>query len=173
MSVTPNGIISFGGTALAQTQYPGLPIQGAFDDFQRVQLSYGYLDLLLLSGVGLGMLLWMLEDEREDRLANWERIAASQRLEAIGRLAAGVAHDFNNLLTAIEGNADLALLDLDQHHGARPFLNEIRGATQRATSVTRQLLAVGRKNPVEASVLDLNASHIHSNGHDTASCTTR
>ena len=104
------------------------------------------------------MLLWMLENEREDRLANWERIATSQRLEAIGRMAAGVAHDFNNLLTAIEGNADLALMDLDQNHGARPFLNEIRGATQRATGVTKQLLAVGRKNPVEASVLDLNAA---------------
>jgi signal transduction histidine kinase len=136
----------------------GFPLQGAFDDFQRVQLAYGFLDLLLLSLVGLGMLLWMLENEREDRLANWERIATSQRLEAIGRMAAGVAHDFNNLLTAIEGNADLALMDLDQDHGARPFLNEIRGATQRATGVTRQLLAVGRKNPVEASILDLNAA---------------
>jgi hypothetical protein len=55
----------------------GLPIDGAFDNFQRVQLAYGYLDLLLLSLVGLGMLLWMLENEREDRLANWERISQS------------------------------------------------------------------------------------------------
>ncbi|MEO6222737.1 MAG: ATP-binding protein [Vicinamibacterales bacterium] len=136
----------------------GLPLQGAFDDFQRVQLAYGYVDVLLLLLVGLGMLLWMLEKEREDRLANWERIAASQRLEAIGRLAAGVAHDFNNLLTAIGGNADLALMDLPDGHDARPFLDEIRGATQRAVSVTRQLLAVGRKNPVQPAVLDLNDS---------------
>jgi signal transduction histidine kinase len=136
----------------------GLPLKGAFDDFQRVQLAYGFLDLLLLSLVGLGMLLWMLEDEREDRLANWERIATSQRLEAIGRMAAGVAHDFNNLLTAIGGNADLALMDLEDGHKARPFLDEIRGATHRATGVTKQLLAVGRKNPVQQSVLDLNGS---------------
>ena len=136
----------------------GLPLQGAFDDFQRVQLAYGFLDLLLLSLVGLGMLLWMLEKEREDRLAHWERLATSQRLEALGRMAAGVAHDFNNLLTAIEGNADLALMDLEEKHGARPFLDEIRGAAQRAAGVTRQLLAVGRQNPVQPSVLDLNAA---------------
>ena len=136
----------------------GLPLEGAFDDFRRVQLAYGYLDLLLLSLVGLGMLLWMLEKEREDRLANWERIATNQRLEALGRMAAGVAHDFNNLLTAIGGNADLALMDMDEAHGARPFLDEIKGATQRATGVTRQLLAVGQKTPVQPSVLDLNTA---------------
>ena len=136
----------------------GLPLEGAFDDFQRVQLAYGYLDLLLLSLVGLGMLLWMLEKEREDRMANWQRVATSQRLEALGRMAAGVAHDFNNLLMAVEGNTDLALQDLEQGHRARPFLDEIKGAMRRATGVTRQLLAVGHKNPVQRSVLDLNAA---------------
>ena len=136
----------------------GLPLQGAFDDYQSIRLAYGFIDVLLQMLVGLGMLLWMLEKEREDRLASFERIAAGQRLEAIGRMAAGVAHDFNNLLTAIGGNADLALMDLEDGHKARPFLDEIRGATHRATGVTRQLLAVGRKNPVEPSVLDLNSS---------------
>jgi signal transduction histidine kinase len=136
----------------------GLPLQGAFDGYQSIRLAYGFFDVLLQMLVGLGMLLWMLEKEREDRLASFERIAASQRLEAIGRMAAGVAHDFNNLLTAIGGNADLALMDIEDGHKARPFLDEIRGATQRATGVTRQLLAVGRKNPVEPTVLDLNSS---------------
>jgi two-component system cell cycle sensor histidine kinase/response regulator CckA len=136
----------------------GLPLQGAFDGYQSIRLAYGFIDVLLQMLVGLGMLLWMLEKEREDRLANFERIAAGQRLEAIGRMAAGVAHDFNNLLTAIGGNADLALMDMEDGHKARPFLDEIKGATQRATGVTRQLLAVGRKNPVEPAVLDLNSS---------------
>jgi signal transduction histidine kinase len=135
-----------------------LPLQGAFDDYQSIRFAYGFFDVLLLMLVGLGMLLWMLEKEREDRLASWERMATSQRLEAIGRMAAGVAHDFNNLLTAIGGNADLALMDIEDDHKARPFLDEIRGATQRATGVTRQLLAVGNKHPVQPSVLDLNSS---------------
>jgi signal transduction histidine kinase len=79
----------------------------------------------------------------------------TQRLEAIGRLAAGVAHDFNNLLTAIIGNSDLLLRGLEDNR-ARDKVEEIRKAAWSAASLTRQLLAFGRRQVLRSVVLDLN-----------------
>jgi PAS domain S-box-containing protein len=78
-----------------------------------------------------------------------ERLRQSQKLEAIGRLAGGVAHDLNNALTAIAGYTELALEALVADHPARPDVLEIRRATERAESVTRQLLAFSRKQMLE------------------------
>lgn len=79
----------------------------------------------------------------------------AQRLEAIGRLAVGVAHDFNNLLTAIIGNSDLLLKELEDN-SARHRVEEIRKAGWSAASLTRQLLAFGRRLVLRSVVLDLN-----------------
>jgi signal transduction histidine kinase/CheY-like chemotaxis protein len=153
----PVALVLYG---LDQTLYflLGLPLNTPLTGLQRVRPAYGYVDVLLLLMVGLGMLLWMLEREREDRQAHWKRLAEAERLEAVGRLAAGVAHDFNNLLTAIGGNTDLALQNLKSDHDARPFLAEIKGATQRAVSVTSQLLTFARKHTVRPAALELNAA---------------
>ena len=154
-ALLPVALVLYG---LDQTLYflLGLPINSTVGGLQRVRLTYGYIDVLLLLMVGLGMLLWMLEKEREDRQNHWKRLAEAERLEAVGRLAAGVAHDFNNLLTAIGGNADLALQHLRSGHDAKRFLDEIKGATQRAVSVTDQLLTFARKNTVQPAALELN-----------------
>jgi PAS domain S-box-containing protein len=68
-----------------------------------------------------------------------------QKLESLGVLAGGIAHDFNNLLMAILGNADLALLSLSPASPARPNVEEIARASQRAADLCRQMLAYSGK----------------------------
>jgi len=86
-----------------------------------------------------------------------EQLRQSQKIEAIGRLAGGVAHDFNNLLTVIKGYAQLSLLDLKEDNPLRENIQEIQKATQRATDLTRQLLAFSRRQILDPKVLDLNS----------------
>ncbi|MEW6186958.1 MAG: ATP-binding protein [Thermodesulfobacteriota bacterium] len=81
----------------------------------------------------------------------------SQKLEAVGRLAGGVAHDFNNLLMAIMGYCDLALTDLKADVPTHHYVEEIAKAADRAVGLTRQLLALSRKQVQQPTVLDLNA----------------
>jgi PAS domain S-box-containing protein len=86
------------------------------------------------------------------------QILQSQKLEVLGRLAGGVAHDFNNLLTAISGYSELAIRDLDPHHPTRADLEAIQAAAERAAGLTRQLLAFSRRQVLQPTVLDLNAT---------------
>ena len=79
-----------------------------------------------------------------------------QKMEAIGRLAGGVAHDFNNLLTGIFGNIDLARMMLRPGDPAAEPLGELERITERASDLTRQLLAFGRKQVMEPRRVDLN-----------------
>jgi PAS domain S-box-containing protein len=85
-----------------------------------------------------------------------ERLHLSQRLEAVGQLAGGVAHDFNNLLTAITSYTHLLLEDMPLDDQRREDLHEIKKAADRATSLTRQLLAFSRKQVLDPKVLDVN-----------------
>ena len=85
-----------------------------------------------------------------------EQFRQAQKMEAVGRLAAGVAHDFNNLLTAILGTTDLMIEDLPADHPDREGLLDIRGAAERAAVLTRQLLTFSRQQVVSPRVLRLN-----------------
>jgi PAS domain S-box-containing protein len=80
----------------------------------------------------------------------------AQKMEAVGRLAGGIAHDFNNVLATILGAADLVLSDLAADSPARPDVLEIRQAAHRASQITRQLLAFGRKQVLQPRVLELD-----------------
>lgn len=84
------------------------------------------------------------------------QLRQSQRMEAIGQLAGGVAHDFNNILAAIMMQSDLALQLVDDSSEARELLADIKTATERASNLTRQLLAFSRRQVLQTRVVDLN-----------------
>ncbi|HUK60923.1 MAG TPA: PAS-domain containing protein [Stellaceae bacterium] len=88
-----------------------------------------------------------------ERKAAAERQRQSQKLEALGYLAGGVAHEFNNLLTAIGGFAKMALRRLGQADYVRECLDDIIASSDRAAHLTRQLLAFGRKQPLDAEIV--------------------
>jgi signal transduction histidine kinase/CheY-like chemotaxis protein len=85
------------------------------------------------------------------------QLRQTQRLEAIGRLAAGVAHDFNNLLTIIKGRSQLALKRLPPADPLWRDIELIERTCDRAARVVEQLLAFSRKQILQPKVLDLNA----------------
>jgi len=85
-----------------------------------------------------------------------EQLRHSQKMEAVGQLAGGVAHDFNNLLMLIQAHNEHLCGHLVAGDPAHKDALEIERAVTRAASLTRQLLAFGRKQRLHATVLDLN-----------------
>jgi PAS domain S-box-containing protein len=84
-----------------------------------------------------------------------EQLRQSQKMEAIGKLAGGIAHDFNNLMTAVMGYSDLLLQQLDGDERAVEKVTAIRESAVRASDLTRQLLAFGRRQTLQADDVDL------------------
>ncbi len=85
-----------------------------------------------------------------------EELRQSQKMEAVGLLAGGVAHDFNNILMVVSGFSELALRSLDVDHEARACIEEVQKASKSASLLTRQLLAIGRKQIFRPKVINLN-----------------
>jgi signal transduction histidine kinase/CheY-like chemotaxis protein len=81
----------------------------------------------------------------------------AQKMEVVGRLAGGIAHDFNNLLTVIRGHAALSINRGGSDGALLRELNEVLKSTDRASALTRRLLAFSRKQVLQLQVLDLNA----------------
>src|ERR1022692_4886578 len=95
------------------------------------------------------------EDVTERRLLE-EQLRQSQKMEAVGRLAGGIAHDFNNLLMVISGYSEFLLERLGAEPQLRGPAQEIASAAERASSLTRQLLAFSRKQMLAPRIVNLN-----------------
>lgn len=113
----------------------------------------------LIESEGRGLMLALARDIT-DRIALETQLRHSQKLESVGKLAAGVAHDFNNILTIIQGYANV----LQRRPGSEAMMGEglvqISQAAQRAANLTRQLLAFSRKQLLQPRPLDLNEAVI-------------
>jgi two-component system cell cycle sensor histidine kinase/response regulator CckA len=98
-----------------------------------------------------------LQKNEEQRQTLENQLRQAQKMEAVGRLAGGVAHDFNNLLTVIKGHSDLLEMKLGTLSPAQSSIAQVRKAADRATTLTRQLLAFSRMQVLQPRVLDLNS----------------
>jgi PAS domain S-box-containing protein len=96
-------------------------------------------------------------EDISERRAMEQQLRQGQKMEAIGRLAGGIAHDFNNLLGVIIGYGDLISEQVGANGSLHHPVEQIRKAADRASTLTRQLLAFSRQQVLEMKVLNLNA----------------
>lgn len=95
--------------------------------------------------------------KREEEMALLrEQFLQAQKMEAIGRLAGGIAHDFNNILTVIMGTCELAKMSTGGNEKLEKYIESIRSSAEKASSLTKQLLAYSRKQLLQLQVIDLN-----------------
>jgi len=134
-----------------------LILKKPFDNVEVLQLAHALTrkwGLAVQNRMRMEELLAQVQQEMSERRQAEESLRQAQKMEAIGQLASGVAHDFNNLLTIIQGHASLCL-DHMQNEGA-DSLKQIAQASQRASALTRQLLAFGRKQMLQPRTLKLD-----------------
>jgi signal transduction histidine kinase len=93
----------------------------------------------------------------EEKRQLQEKLARSQKMEALGLLAGGVAHDLNNVLSGIVSYPDLLLLKLEADHPLRPPIMTIRKSGQKASAIVQDLLTLARRGVVARDVTDINA----------------
>jgi PAS domain S-box-containing protein len=98
----------------------------------------------------------VIAEDATERQVIEAQLRQAQKLESIGRLAGGVAHNFNNLMMATIGYADLLLMDLAPGSPLRPKVEVIKKVGERAATLTHQLLAFGRKQMLQPTLLNLN-----------------
>jgi two-component system cell cycle sensor histidine kinase/response regulator CckA len=125
---------------------------GRHKDGRALQLEIWGAPLRDSDGGCDGVLLLLADVTERVWLEN--QLRQAQKMEALGRLAGGVAHDFNNLLTIISGYGEMLLARVDD--SLREDVKAILEGAERATAITRQLLALSRRQVGQPRVLDLN-----------------
>jgi two-component system cell cycle sensor histidine kinase/response regulator CckA len=126
-----------------------LRLQG---DEENVVLLYGYKMPVTFEGA-TRLVLQFIDMTEQHRLE--QRLAHSQKMQAVGQLAGGIAHDFNNLLTAIIGFCDLLLQNHPPGDPSFADLMQIKQNSNRAANLVRQLLAFSRKQTLQPTILNI------------------
>jgi PAS domain S-box-containing protein len=111
----------------------------------------------VMNGREEGIVFELFAEDITERRALEQQLRQSQKMEAVGRLAGGIAHDFNNLLMVISGYSEFLLERLGTEPSLRAPAQEIASAAERASSLTRQLLAFSRKQMLAPKIVDLNS----------------
>ncbi|KAF0181318.1 MAG: PAS/PAC sensor hybrid histidine kinase [Nitrospirae bacterium] len=116
-------------------------------------------EIILIGGQSCIIFVWHDITDRkkaeEKRQELEDRLRQTQKIESIGMLVGGIAHDFNNVLTPIFGYAEMLLAKVDKADGRYNKILQIKLAAERASALTRQLLAFSRRQVLELRVLDL------------------
>jgi two-component system cell cycle sensor histidine kinase/response regulator CckA len=108
--------------------------------------------------LGLEPHMLVVSEDITERLASQERLRQSQKMEAVGQLAAGIAHDFNNIMTVILGRISDHIGDPELPNTYRESLTEVLNSGIRAAELTRQLLAFGRRQALSLQPINLEAT---------------
>jgi signal transduction histidine kinase/HAMP domain-containing protein len=125
-----------------------------FNHYKNKKDQWFLLTSVLLNGEAGGVIITHIDITGRKRME--KELLQSQKLEALGGLAAGIAHDFNNLLTVILGSSNLSLIKLRHKTEIRNELEQIIQASLRASNLTKQLLLFSKKQVTETKLIDLN-----------------
>ena len=100
----------------------------------------------------------MTEQQQNDHEhALQAQLLQAQKMESFGMLVGGIAHDFNNLLSGVIGFSELALSSLPSEHKSVPYIESIRQAGEKASDLTRRLLAFSRRQAMEPAPVNINS----------------
>ena len=138
---------------MAGEQIRGVTVERARKDGARLELSVS--GGPLYDGGGLRGAVFVVEDVTELRRVERQLVQA-QKLEALGQLTGGVAHDFNNVLQVVLGVSDVLAASLAEDTKRLELVQLAQGAAERGATLTRQLLAFSRRQPLEAAAVDAN-----------------
>jgi two-component system cell cycle sensor histidine kinase/response regulator CckA len=139
--------------------HPRVPVRGEFRLPRDEGAAERYVEAVRVNQLdepGLRAVVTLCREITERRRLE-TRVQQTQRLEAIGRLAGGIAHDFNNILSAIHGFASIVQGELPDRDPMRADVQEILKAVERASTLTRQLLAFGRRQVLQPKVIEVSA----------------
>ncbi len=134
------------------------PVYVAYAIDQSVALRswYGHVAFYAFLCAGVWVALYLIAYLAAQRAAAEAALQQAQRMEAIGQLASGVAQDFNNLLTTVVGNVDRIAFDSQATQRIRRLADAALGAAMRGASLTAQLLAFARRQPLNPSIVQLD-----------------